>query len=72
MKQIHVGTSPLTNRIYCGNVLKNGREWGSNKTDVTGAALGAVAEHVIRNGEPVVVTCNGVPRFRITVEEVSG
>ena len=69
-KPLHIGTSPLTNRIFAGTVLKDGWTWGANKTDVTGAACGAVAEHVIRNGEPVVVTCNGTPKFRIIVEEI--
>lgn len=71
-KPLHVGTSPLTNRIYAGNVLKDGRSWAANKQDVTGSACGAVAEHVLTNGEPVVVTRNGAPAFRITVERLEG
>jgi hypothetical protein len=70
VKQLHVGTSPLTNRIYCGHVLKNGQTWAANKTDVTGAACGAVAEHVLANGDPVEVSCNGKPTFRISVERI--
>lgn len=70
MKPIHVGTSPITNRIFAGNVLKDGRTWAANKQDVTGVACGAVCEHVIANNEPVVVTCNGKPKFRIIVEEI--
>lgn len=70
MKQIHVGTSPLTNRIYAGSVLKNGYTWSANKQDVTGAACGAVCEHVLANGEPVIVSCNGKPKFRIIVEMI--
>ena len=68
LKILHVGVSPLTNRIFCGSVLKDGMTWGANKTDVTGAACGAVAEHVIANQEPVTVTVNGIPKFKITVE----
>jgi hypothetical protein len=49
-KQLHVGTSPLTNRIYAGHVLKDGATWGANKQDVTGAACGAVCEHVLATG----------------------
>lgn len=70
MKNIHVATSPLTNRIYAGTVLKDGRSWGAGKTDVTGSACGAVAEHVIRKGWPVVVNCNGQPKFEISVREI--
>jgi hypothetical protein len=69
-KQLHVGTSPLTNRIFAGSVLKDGITWGSDKQDVTGPACGAVAEHVLANKAPVVVTCNGVPKYEITVREL--
>ena len=70
MKDLHVGTSPLTNRIYAGHVLKDGQTWASGKQDVTGKACGAVCEHVVANGGPVIVTCNGKPKFEITVREL--
>jgi len=66
----HIGTSPLTNRIFAGNVLKDGMTWSANKLDVTGKACGAVCEHVIANGEPVIVMCNGKPKYEITVREI--
>lgn len=71
-KSIHVGTSRLTNRIYAGHVLKDGRTWGEGKQDVTGMVCGAVCEHVIANGEPVIVTCNGAPAYEITVRDLRG
>lgn len=67
---LHVGTSPITNRIFAGNVLKDGLTWAANKQDVTGAACGAVAEHVLANGGPVTVTCNGKPKFEIIVRDL--
>lgn len=67
---IHIATSPLTNRIYTGKVLKDGMTWGVGKTDVTGAACGAVAEHVLANGEPVIVSNKGVPVYEITVRKL--
>jgi hypothetical protein len=67
MKPLHVGTSPLTNRIYAGTVLKDGCTWGANKSDVTGAACGAVVEHVMAAGGAVVVTVNGQPKYEIAV-----
>lgn len=70
MARLHVAPSPLTNRIYCGGVAKDGRTWLSNKTDVTGEACAAVAKHAIQNGAPVVITANGVPAYRITVEKL--
>lgn len=71
MKHIHVGTSPLTNRIYAGHVRTDGVSWASNKQDVTGSACGSVCEHVLANGGPVMVTCNGKPKYEITVRELS-
>ena len=70
MKSLHVGNSPLTNRIYAGTVLKDGRSWGANKQDVTGNACAAVAQHVLANKEPVIVMANGVPKYEITVREL--
>ena len=72
MKPIHVATSPLTNTIYAGHVLKDGRTWGEGKQDVTGVACAAVAEHVLANKGPVVVTCNGKPKFEISVKLLGG
>lgn len=69
-KPLHIATSPLTSRIYAGHVLKDGCTWAANKQDVTGIACGAVAEHVIANREPIVVTCNGKPKFKISVEDL--
>lgn len=71
MKPLHVATSPITNRIFAGNVLKDGKTWASNKQDVTGAACGAVAEHVLEKGGHVTVTCNGKPKFEIAVRDIS-
>ena len=71
MKKLHVATSPLTNRIYAGHVLKDGMTWGAGKQDVTGEACGAVCEHVISNGEPVQVFCNGHPMYEIIVRNIA-
>lgn len=70
MKKLHIAKSPLTNRIYCGGVLRDGVTWASNKSDVTGEACAAVAQHVVERGDPVVVTANGVPKWEITVREL--
>jgi len=66
-KMLHVATSPLTNRIFCGSLLRDRVTWASNKTDVTGEACAAVAQHVIEHGGAVVVTANGRPTWEITV-----
>ena len=69
-KRLHVAPSLLTNTIYCGHVSKDGRTWLANKTDVTGEACAAVAKHVLATGGPVLVTENGVARYRIEVQDL--
>lgn len=68
MKPIHIGTSPLTNPIFAGHVLKNGCWQASGKQDVTGSACAAVAQHVLARGQDVIVTENGKPKYAISVQ----
>ena len=70
-KPIHVQKSPLTNIIYAGHLIHGGQQWGENRTDVTGEACAAVAQHVLTNGEPVIVTGNGKPLYEITVRDLT-
>ena len=70
-KKMHVATSPLTNTIFCGTVLKDGRTWSADKQDITLPALVAVAEHVLRFGKPVEIHGNGKLEYKITVEKGS-
>jgi len=71
MKNLHVAISPITNTIYAGSVLKDGRTWGANKKDVTIEALVAVAEHVLKRGKSVEISkADGTPEYRITVEKL--
>lgn len=69
-KKMHIGNSPLTNTIFAGSVLKDGKTWSSNKQDVTTDALVAVAQHGINFGRPIVITSNGEPKYEITVKEL--
>lgn len=70
MANYHVGTSPITNTIFAGRLDKTGQCWTS-KSDVTGPACGAVAEHVIANGGSLIVRSKGVPKFRIVVTDLT-
>lgn len=70
MKRLHTAASPLTGRIYCGTVLRDGQTWGANKTDITGEACAAVAQHVLLAGGKTQVTRNGIPTYEITVREI--
>lgn len=72
-KPIHIQTSPLTNTIFAGHVLKDGKTWAANKQDVTVEALIAVAEHAKRFGAPVEITNgNGDLIYKITVDFFDG
>lgn len=71
-KQLHIATSPLTNTIFCGHILKSHRNvWASNKQDVTIESLVAVSEHVLNFGNPVIVSeSDGTPVFEISVKKL--
>lgn len=69
--KLHIGTSPLTGTIYAGTTLKNGT-WAANKQDVTLEAIVAVAQHALKFGKPVEITCDGKLEYRITVEKFEG
>jgi len=58
-RPIHIAASPLTNRIFAGHMLKDGRSWAEGKQDVTGLAIVAVCQHVLESKEPtIVLMCN--------------
>jgi len=65
-KPIRVQKSPLTNTIYSGHLIHGDQLWGENRTDVTAEACAAVAQHVIANGAPVIVSSHGKPLYEIT------
>ena len=72
-KPIHVAMSPLTGQIFAGTVLRGGLYWESGPRDVTIEALVAVAEHVVRFGQPVEISKeSGELEYRITVEKFDG
>jgi hypothetical protein len=72
MKQLHIGTSPLTGTIFAGTLLKNGKVWATGKQDVTREALIAAAEHVDKFGKTVEIRReDGTLEYRITVEKFS-
>lgn len=78
MKRLRVAASPLTGRIYSGNVLKSGDTWAANQTDVTDEACAAVAHHVLLEAGPeatrgeITVSVNEKPIYRIKVEKLHG
>jgi hypothetical protein len=69
-RKLHIASSPLTNTIFAGHILKCGNVWAANKQDVTMDALVAVAQHVISFGKPVMITNHGEPEYEITVRRI--
>lgn len=71
VKNIYISTSPLSNRIFAGHVLKDGITWATGKQDVTNQALASVCDHVSKVGEPVILSYDGKPIYEITVRKIS-
>ena len=69
MSNFKVGCSPVTSRLYAGNVLKNGM-WGKTKHDVTDTAVSAVAQHLLQLDERMQFEYQG-ETYEIKVEKVS-
>tara|TARA_R110001583_G_scaffold195165_1_gene369767 strand:- start:3242 stop:3478 length:237 start_codon:yes stop_codon:yes gene_type:complete len=72
-KKLRIGTSLLTNRVFAGTLLKDGRTWGASKQDVTVEATAAVVEHCLgheklNDGEKVALT-DGKTKWTITIKE---
>lgn len=63
-----VGCSPLTSKIYAGNVLKNGT-WGNVKHDVTDTAVSAVAQHLLQLNEKVHFVYKG-ESYELKIEKL--
>lgn len=67
-KKLTLGMSPLTRTIYTGSLLKCGKVWAANQTDVTQEFMGLIKEYVGVNNE-MTVTSGGVPQFVVRVIE---
>lgn len=70
-KEIRLGVSPLTNKIYAGTLLKCGKVWSKNKQDVTLQAVLAVTEYGLKLGKPIeLADPDGTKTHRITIEKI--
>ena len=72
-KKLTLGVSPITNSIFAGSLVDDGRKWGANKCDVTIDALSSVIEHCQthekrNDGEKVCVTGGGF-KYTITIKK---
>lgn len=68
MKPIHIATSPLTNTIFAGHLLKDGRTWAADKQDMTLECLVAVAQHATKFGKNIEIRrADGTLEYTIDV-----
>jgi hypothetical protein len=68
MSEFKIGCSPLTSKIYAGNVLKNGM-WGAKKHNVTDTAVVAVAQHLLQKDEEMQFDYRG-KKYALRVVEL--
>jgi hypothetical protein len=68
MAEFKVGCSPLTSKLFAGNVLKNGL-WGT-KHDVTDSAVSAVAQHLLQLDQKMQFSYKG-EEYEIRVVKLS-
>ena len=64
-----VGLAALSERIFVGRLCKDGRTWREGKQDVTSDVLDSVVK-LVQPGYALEVKVNGVPKYRISVEEI--
>jgi len=64
-----VGLAALSERIFVGRLCKDGKTWREGKQDVTSDALNSVVK-LVQPGYALDVKVNGVPKYRIIVEEI--
>lgn len=70
-KPIKIATSPLTNTIFAGHLLKDGRTWAAGKQDVTMDCLLAVVEHAMNFGTDIQIQReDGTVDFEISVKDM--
>ena len=66
MSKLRIATALLSERIFAGYPLKNGKGFREPRHDVTSDVLRAVHDKV-GVGNEITVECDGAPAFRIAV-----
>jgi hypothetical protein len=69
MADFKVGCSPITSKIYAGNVTTKGM-WGKVKHDVTDTAVSSVAQHLLQLKELFQFEYRG-KTYQLKVDEVT-
>lgn len=71
LAEIHIGVSPLTDRVYLGTVSKTDRGLWNQKVDCTSIFIAAVMDWV-GAGSVRVITDNHGNEFEIEVRKTKG
>lgn len=68
----HIGLG-IIDTVYAGTTrkLKNGCEAWIKKDDVTKEFLRVMVEYLKNNDNSRIITVNGKPKYKITLEEIS-
>jgi len=74
-KKLHVAVSPLTNTIFAGHILKDGRTWAANKQDVTNEVVCAFVDHALahkrKTGDDITLSIDGKVAIAIVVTDLT-
>lgn len=66
-----IGYSPLTDRVYLGNVAKNNpNQWVGNKTDITNNFIQVLLQK-FEPGTESVIAIDGKNKYKVTVTEIT-
>jgi len=69
LEELHIGVSPLTDRLYLGTVSKRDRGTWASKTDYTSKFIGALMEWA-PPGTARLVTDNHGNRYEVEVRKL--
>lgn len=70
LEELHIGASPLTDRVYLGSIGKTGDRTWAKKVDFTGKFIGALMSWC-RPGSIRTVTDNHGNRYEVEVRAIA-
>lgn len=68
IKEIEIGLSPISGKIYIGK--SKGNVWTGDKKDVTGNFIDVMLQK-FNTGEIHMITANGNPEYTIEIKKIS-
>lgn len=70
-KQLRLGCSPLSGRVYVGRLDKTGRNFTDGKHEVTGDFIAALVDHLKFHGGETRIYADGKHAFTVTMQEAN-